>query len=101
MSGEHIISEECTMVVSRGVQNRQARGTAWGPVAVSGADGSAVGEVELAADGVGAPMLGHQFSTSMTLCRFAGGIAGGVTPLVLLPYRPGTTYQQLCLAKHM
>lgn len=58
---------------------------------MSVADGSAVGKAERTADGVGAPMLGHQFSTPMTLWRFVGRVAGGVTPLVLLlPYRSGT-----------
>ena len=69
--------------------NLQARGTAGAPV--TGADGSDVREAEPAADGVGAPTLGQQFSTSISLCRFTGRKTGGDTPLVLLlSYRPGT-----------
>ena len=56
------------------------------------ADGSVVRKAKASgADGVVDPMFGHQFSASITLCGFACGTAGGITPLVLLlSYTPGT-----------
>ena len=81
-------------MVGKGEES-QAQTIAGAPEEVASSRADMAGGATAAATGAGAPTFGEVFSIFASLCRFASGIAGGVTaPLLLLSYRQYKEDQQ-------